>query len=345
MKLDPILPLHIDSTMISCFRSCPQKFFLEFVCGLRPSGKSIDLHAGACFSATLEAFYKSYWIEHCDVQLALARAHSTFMRLWGDFQSNKPSSPKTIESVWNAFEHYIASYPPATDHIQPYFVNGKPTFEFSFAVPLDFPDFPRHPSGAPFIYSGRPDLLGHWNGKTVIRDEKTSARLDSNWSEQWDLRSQFIGYVWVTNYAGIPCDTVAVRGIIINKTQIRQVEAFKIYTQQDQSRWFEQLRRDLWRIRRSWDESYWDWNLGEACTAYGSCMFAGPCKSTKPENWWSTYEVSRWNPLSRNPIDPPSTAGSPPPPSPVSKNASTSNGSAATEKAPSPAVALAAGGS
>lgn len=303
MTLSPILPLQIDSTMISTFRSCPQKFFLEFVCGLRPRAKSIDLHAGACFSASLEAFYKHYWLKEPQVDAALLTAQRTFLSQWGGYQSNKPDSPKTPENVWTAFEHYIKTYPPATDHIQPYFVDGHPTFEFSFAIPLDFPGFPTHPSGGPFIYTGRPDLLGHWHGKPVIRDEKTTTRFLTNWSEQWDLRSQFIGYTWVAQHVGLKCDTVAVRGVVINKTQIRQVEAFKVYTEQDLSRWFEQLRRDLWRIRRSYDEGYWDWNLADACTNYGSCIFLGLCKSPHPENWYSQFEVNRWNPLSRNPSE------------------------------------------
>lgn len=316
----PILPLHIDSTMISAFRSCPQRFYNEFVLGLRPTRRSIDLHAGAVFSKALEHFYSLIWIEGLAPDEAIVRTQEVFMREWGDFVSNKPNSPKTPQSMWDAFLDYVRTYPPFTDHIQPYFTpSGRPTFEYSFALPLgasrpEDPDFPLHPSGQPFIYAGRPDALGHWNGKTIIRDEKTSAKLDSNWAEQWDLRSQFMGYVWAAQQQGLSVDTVAVRGIIITKTMIRQVEAFKVYSRHDISRWFEQLRRDLWRIRRAWDEGYWDYNFADSCTNYGSCMFLPLCKSPSPSNWYSTFEVSRWNPLDRNPIDP-SNPSVPSPPS------------------------------
>lgn len=53
-----MLPLNVDSTMMSCFRSCPQKFFREFVQGYRPAGISIDLHAGGAFALALEEVYK-----------------------------------------------------------------------------------------------------------------------------------------------------------------------------------------------------------------------------------------------------------------------------------------------
>ena len=59
----PELPLHIDSTMMSCARSCLQKFFREFVEGYRPAGISIDLHAGGCFASALEETYKQVFLK------------------------------------------------------------------------------------------------------------------------------------------------------------------------------------------------------------------------------------------------------------------------------------------
>ena len=50
-SLTPILPGYIDATMTTCFRSCPRKFYDEFVLGLRPPGLSIDLHAGGADGA------------------------------------------------------------------------------------------------------------------------------------------------------------------------------------------------------------------------------------------------------------------------------------------------------
>lgn len=309
-----ILKPYVDSTMMSCFRSCPQKFYNEFILGLRPPSVSVDLHAGAAFSGTLESFYKEFWINELTVEAAISRAHRTFTSLWGDFTPIK-DTPKTFDRMWGAFEDYIHTYPPRTDHIQPYFVGGKPTFEFSFAVPLDSPDFPRHPSGDPFLYVGRADLLGQYQGRPCIRDEKTSGRLDSNWAEKWDLRAQFLGYVWAARQAGLDINTVAVRGVIITKTMIRQVESIKIYSEHLLDLWYKQLARDLWRLRKCWDDQFFDFNLGEACTQYGSCVFMPLCQSPTPENWYSNFEVKHWNPLQINPVDAaqslPSAAASP----------------------------------
>lgn len=301
MQVTPILQHHIDSTMISSFRACPQKFWNEFVLGLRGE-TSIDLHAGAVFSATLERFYREIWISNADVPTALGRAYATFSDEWGDFIIRKEKHPKTPENMWAAVESYVATYPPRTDPCQPYFTSGVPSFEFSFAIPLDFPGFPLHPSGDPFIYVGRFDMFGKWNGRPAVRDEKTAQRLESNWAEKWDLRSQFLGYCWALQHNGISCNTAIVRGVIITTKEVRQVEAIKIYPQFLIDRWFEQLKRDLWRIRRAWDEQYFDYNLADSCTAYSGCSFVSLCSSPTPENWYSSFSVKRWNPLDRNPV-------------------------------------------
>lgn len=312
--LSTILPSYIDATMMTTFRSCPQKFFREFCQALRTGDLSIDLHAGGVFSATLERFYQEFWTNGCETNVALARAYATFTTEWGDFIIRKDRHPKTPENMWAAVESYIATYPPRTDHVQPYFLGDAPSFEFSFAIPLDFPGFPKHPvSGDPFVYVGRFDLLGKLVSAgelPCVRDEKTAQRLESNWSEKWDLRSQFLGYCWALQHLGIKCNTTVVRGVIITLTMIRQVEAIKTYPQFLIDRWYEQLRKDLNRMVSLWelwtttnDASAFDYNLGDSCVAYSHCHLMPMCSSPHPENWVSSYEVRRWNPLLRNPSD------------------------------------------
>lgn len=303
---EAILPVHIDSTMRSCFVSCPQKFYLEFCHGLRPARVSIDLHAGACFASALESIYEMVHRDKIPLDVAMLRTYGKYLTQWGDFEPMK-DTPKTRERVWEAVEDYVRTYSPLTDHIQPANLPGQPSYEFSFGIPLlgdeDHP-FPLHPSGSPFIYCGRFDMLGKWAGKLVVRDEKTTTSVGAAWAEQWDLRSQFLGYVWACQQSGLSVDTVSVRGVGILKTKITQVEAIKTYPQTLIDRWYEQLRRDLWRIRRAWDEGYFDFNFADACTSYGGCSFRDVCASDYPERWMANYVVRRWNPLDRNPIEP-----------------------------------------
>lgn len=297
------LPQYVDSTMMSAFRGCHQKFFREYGEGLRPDETSIDLHAGSVFSATLERIYREVFINGADSEMALARGYATFTTEWGDFTPRNPKHPKTPDNMWSAVEQYIKTFPPKSDPVQPFFVGNTPSFEFSFAIPLDFPGFPRHPvSGDPFVYVGRFDMFGRMQGKPVVRDEKTAQQLPSNWAEKWDLRSQFLGYCWALQHNGIPCDTVVVRGVIITTTMVRLVEAIKRYPQFLIDRWFDQLRRDLTTLVQCHNEGYWDYNLGDTCTSYSHCPFMPLCTSPQPDNWLSSYNVRRWNPLNRNPV-------------------------------------------
>lgn len=303
MTATATLPLYIDSTMMSCFRSCPRKFYREFVLGLRPAHVSVDLHAGGCFAAALEAVYTAIYVEGKSFFDALVAGHRRYLIEWGSFEP-MGDTPKTRENTWAALEDYFATYPPITDKVQPYMHEGKPTLEFTFGIPLE-PDgnFPSHPSGEPFIYSGRFDMLGLLEGtRPCVRDEKTTKSISHSWAEQWDLRSQFSGYVWACQQSGLKLDTVVVRGIGILKTKFHQVEAIKQYSEANVSRWHEQLRRDLWRMRRMWDEGYWDYNLADSCTAYGGCAFRDLCNSPDEARWYGNYTQRRWNPLLKNPI-------------------------------------------
>lgn len=331
----PALPLHVDSTMLTCARSCLQKFSLEFVHGYRLPGVSIDLHAGACFSSAVEETRKQIWLNGKSLPEALLMAEARFFQEWGDFAPPEwKRTAKTKDRVWEAVESYFAQYAPKTDHVRPYIAaDGNPTLEYTFAIPLEptrdygpsyygrsetmeerlldeafqgpippAPYFPKHPSGAPFLYCGRFDLLGSYNGRPVPLDDKTTgSSIGRNWASTWDLRSQFIGYVWACQQCGIDAHELIVRGIAIQKEQIVHAEAIKQYSDELIARWYEQLRRDLWRIRRAYDENYFDFNFGDACTSYGLCPFLNTCASPNPQNWVTEFEVRHWNPLIKNP--------------------------------------------
>lgn len=330
--MTPELPLNIDSTMISCFRSCPKKFYEEFVLGLRPSAVSIDLHAGACFASALENVYRGVYTEKLDQNRALLRAFALYMDQWGDPEITK-DTPKSRERVWEAVEEYFRTWGVLTDPVQPYILaSGEPSYEFTFAIPLEPANalfhfetgasgnplvreghavkvkadesnsFPQHPSGTPFFYSGRLDMLGRWGEKIVCRDEKTTTSIGASWESQWDLRSQFMGYVWACQQSGLDVDTVCVRGVGILKTKFTMVDAFKSFPKHKIDRWYEQLRRDLWRIRRCWDEGYWDYNFADACSSYGGCVFREICGSPEPDRWRKSFTVRRWNPTVKNPV-------------------------------------------
>lgn len=331
MKIEAIMPANIDSTMVTCFRSCPEKMRLEFIYGLRPAGISVDLHAGAAFATGIEAVRKAVYQKGHALDLALAEGYAAYSLAWGDYEiPTFKKTGKTREQVWEAINGYFKKWPPLTDHFQPYYIDGKPTFEFTFAIPLepcspenfretpntkklyasynpdDHPgEFPLHPSGEPWLYSGRFDMLGEYEKRPAFGDEKTTgSSISSGWSDKWRLRNQFLGYTWAMRQHGLDPIGGVVRGIAILKTMVNYEEDFKPFSNDLVDRWYEQTRRDLWRLRQAWDTGYFDLNLADTCTSYGNCMFMNVCAARPDmrENWFNDFEVRRWNPLVKNPI-------------------------------------------
>lgn len=307
----PVLPEYIDATMFSAFRKCPQKFFNEFLRGLRTTrgGISIDLHAGGMFAAYIEWISKEV---HAGRSLlsALEFGEFRFMKEWGDVIT-PASNPKTADRVWAAILSYFIHWPPLSDPIQPLFVEGLPTYEFKFAIPLDLEttglDFPLHPvTHQPFIFCGRADLLGIHKptGRKLLRDEKTSKLSPPhNWADQWSNRRQFMGYVWAAQQLGLEdLDTVCVRGITIQKTQIKLIDHYPRYLPFQITRWLNQAHTDLTRLVATWNRYSeenipFDFDMADACTSYGGCPYLDICTAPRLDMYLSQYSVRRWNPL------------------------------------------------
>jgi len=298
------LPQLLDSTMLACWRQCRRKFKQEFLMGFRPPGLSIDLHAGGCFALAMEVTRRGVYDEELSLVLALEKAHAAFMVEWGEFpEPTHPSKKaKGKDHVWEAVIKYFEQYPPREDHVQPYQTSPS-SIEYTFAVPLDLPGFPIHSSGDPFLYGGRFDLLGSYLGEPCGLDDKTTGRsFSQDWSRTWDLRGQFIGYKWAARQCGIDLSRIIVRGVLLQVRDKKILEAEKIYPDYLIDRWLHQLRLDLNGMVDAWQNDYFDFNLAEACTSYGLCIFHDGCLSADPDAFNDTYQVNRWNPLLKNPI-------------------------------------------
>ena len=299
------LPHVIDSSMLVMFRSCPRKYFWEHLECLRPSGRAIDLTAGGAFAAGIEAAYQARFRDGKSDTDALAAAYRAFAAAWGDEPDPDPKrSTKSFASTFQALLGYFIQWPFDRDPVRPMMLEGNPTFEFSFALPLLDPRFPRHPDGAPFLYSGRFDAFGLMDGRLVIRDEKTSGRApDRHWSDKWTLRNQFLGYCWAATQSGFPTNTVVVRNVTIQKTQSQYLEAIKIFPQITIDRFVDQLARDLHRLVDCYTSGYFDYDFGDACTAFNRpCAFMDLCSAEHPEDWFSLYNREVWDPLTRTSV-------------------------------------------
>lgn len=310
------LPIYIDSSMLSTWRACRRKFFWSTVHGLYPSGKSVHLVAGGAFAAGMEAARKRIFLttdtSSCSFDDILSAAYYAFAQEWGTYQAPE-NSAKDFINTFSALREYLETFDPRTDAVQPHLrPDGSPAVEFTFSIPLDI----EHPSGIPFIFVGRFDLLGMYANLPCIVDEKTTSSIGFAWESQWDLRGQFLGYCWACQQLDYPINTAVIRGIAIQKKEIKFATAIKQYPQYLIERWYHQTIKDVSEIVEAYDQVrvgdfmgwnetadfHFPYNFADACASYGGCAFATLCSVKDPEPFFSNYVRHRWDPLAKQPV-------------------------------------------
>lgn len=293
----PYFPVAIDSTMLGTFRSCPQKMFRMYMQHWKPAAESVHLVAGGAFADGIEAARRAFYEDGKPASEAVAIGLHALVVKYGDFECPADSA-KSLERTAGALEFYFENYPLGADGATPIsFPDGRRGIEFSFAEPLPI----NHPvTGDPLLYTGRSDMIAEAYGGIYVYDEKTTSSLGPSWARQWELRSQFTGYVWAAQQSGLNPQGVCVRGVSILKTKYDTQQVLTYRGSHEVSRWLDQSVRDIGRMVECWEAGYWDYNLDHACSEYGGCALQSVCKSQHPENWLEQYFVQRvWNPLAR----------------------------------------------
>lgn len=315
----------LDSTLLAAYKSCPRKFWLEYVQHWKAKEPSVHLHAGSAFAKGLEVarncFYSGIaetpvretlpdnswrlvWKkEACapnDAPLAEALGMGGLLAYYGDFQCPEDSA-KSATRMAGALEFYFDNYPLGQDGANPIIMaNGRRGIEISFAEPLEL----LHPeTGNPLLYCGRLDMAAEYAGGIFGEDDKTTSSLGASWSKQWDLRSQFTGYCWGLERVGIHLNGFLVRGVSILKTKYDTQQAVTYRAPWQIDEWCEAMTATVRDMLRDWESKYWRKVLDHACTDFGGCGFRQVCLSQEPQNWLDTYFVRRaWNPLTREEI-------------------------------------------
>ena len=293
----PPFPSTLDSTIMAAFKSCPHKAFREYIQHWKLRDQSVHLHAGGAYAAGMEAARRAFYIEGQSPDDSVAQGLHTLLEFYGDFEC-PPDSAKSAERTAGALEFYFSRYPLGEDLAIPLSLpGGKSGIEFNFLEPLDLV----HPeTGDPLLYSGRMDMMCSYEGMKLGEDDKTASQLGASWPRQWDLRSQFTGYVWGAARAGIKLDGFLVRGVSILKTKYDTLQAITYRPQWMLDRWYDQLLRDIRRMLQAWEAGYWDFNLDHACAEYGGCPFRGVCQMREPEALLAQqFERRRWDPVLR----------------------------------------------
>ena len=296
----PPFPTVIDSSMMSAWRACRRKIFLEYLEHWKTKNLSVHLHAGKAFARGLEVAREEYYANGVPEHEAIPLGLQALVTAYGDFEC-PPDSAKSLERMMGAFEYYFSEYPMGTDTARPSTLpGGKLGIEFSFASPIDI-DHPE--TGEPLLYCGRFDMICDYAGGRFGEDDKTTSSLGASWPKQWDLRSQFTGYCWGAERAGFPLQGFLVRGVSILKTKYDTMQALTYRPKWMIERWYEQLLRDVARLKAMWETGVFDYSLDHACNEYSGCEFRQVCLSQDPDPWLrGSFQRKVWDPVNRREI-------------------------------------------
>lgn len=297
--MKPDFPEYIDSTMRASFVSCPRKFFNEYILNRRSLGNSIHLNAGKAFAAGCETARLAYWGQGLGPEESLFQGQKAIIATYRD-ADRFANETKSLENILGALDAYFSHWGWSGDHYQPYRrINGEPALEFSFGIPIEGT---LHPvTGQSIIYCGRFDWIAvHQDtGDLYAVDEKTTSQLGATWPNQWKHRAQLTGYVWAGRQYGIDLRGALVRGISILKNGYGHAESLQLRSDLYIERWLNQLRHDIKRMIRCWEEGYFDYNFSDSCTAFFTpCAYTDVCMSGRPDEFIrANFEHYKWNPL------------------------------------------------
>lgn len=291
-------PTVFDNTMLTAYRTCPQKFYWAYIRRLRLPGESVHLVAGAAFAKGLEVVRKEYFDNKRDFDTALALGGKALVEAYGDFNPGPMHLNKSWDRMLGALGFYFETWPIdriiVPTQLQP---GTKHTIEYSFGVP--FPGFTHPETGEPVVYAGRFDMIAkHETLKMLIgEDDKTTSQLGSQWFDKWRLSNQLSGYTWGAHEYGIPLVGFNMRGVSLLKNDYGHGEAI-VYRKAWQIKEFvENARKTLEMMKRDWAEGRWQKQWDAACSSYGGCSFINLCDTPTPDDWMDNYQPNTWNPL------------------------------------------------
>lgn len=296
MSNEPRFPQVLDATALSAMR-CPRKFNLANIHRwTKGNDKNIHLIAGAAYAKGLEVARLAY-CNGQDPEECLELGVLALTEEYGDADPGDES--KTLDRMVGALEYYLSEYPLDDDPARISIIAGVPAVEWRFALPLPF----NHPdTGEPLLYAGRTDAIMDFCGARYAEDDKTTKQLGSKWANQWELRSQFMGYAWAGRELGLGLQGTLVRGVSILKTKYETAQAIVNSPDWKIDEWAQHRDFLITNALRYYKEGYWEPALDDTCNEYGGCTFKSVC-GVPPErriNWLETnFEESTWNPLTR----------------------------------------------
>lgn len=298
----PRRPEVLDASMTSTFMDCPSKFYLRYVCGLRPRRKDPkrdgNLDWGSCWHEVMFAFMEGAgtlsWDQRIqDGLMALDKEYPEYLTPESDSGRSgaKRSKMRMIEQFFAYVELWKEQEP-----------------EYEILRNEQYFDVLKESIG--LRWCGRIDSVRRIvrSRKVRVWDYKTTKAMGDTYFDQFEMSFQFPGYVWSVNQ--MMTEPVYEITIDVMYTISKSFEFFQRTFRYDEARlaeWERNCKIINDRMNHLLDEHLyepeaWEKNWGD-CTRYGKCRFF-PIHSLNPRgegrllSLRDDFTIDRWDPAS-----------------------------------------------
>lgn len=281
---EPKAPETLDSSMIGTYLSCPQKFYLEYILGLKPKGEKVALTFGTLWHDVMEL------METSGVGDAVELIESNIATFSIHDQKNR-----TAQRMKEDLAAYMIKYTNEDKLLE--------TLALEQAFDLELPNGIR--------YCGRMDKVekNKTSKKVGVRDYKTTTFFTKNYFDNHELGIQIKGYIWALQQL-MPADEVDhavldVYHILKNETKwYRRTFNYRPALIQEWLVNICMIADEIMNLvaNHLHEPEYWYLNAGQRCSDYGGCQFLlvhqlPPERGNRERLLAHEFEIRRWDPV------------------------------------------------
>lgn len=190
--------MRVDNSTLRAVARCTTEALWRYHLDYAPIEEGMPLLVGSAVHSALDMYFKN----EGDVKLAIG----TLNQEYKDFPSQPPDGDRlTYNNVSAILTQWFAEHP--LDRL-PWVMDGA-SFESTFAVEVEDTDI---------TFCGRLDgIVRHrTDGRWYVLEHKTTSRVTSYWTKQFQSSSQITGYIW----AGERIKEVPIVGAFINAIEL-----------------------------------------------------------------------------------------------------------------------------
>lgn len=285
---------HLDNTKRAAFIKCRRKYYYQYVLNLKTFFGSTALRYGLTWHEGMEAFY-GHIKDHGWQKDGKAFEAAVFAMQKGWDEASKKETffddYRTLENGLQAFLQYVNHY-AADENMLVVTATERP---FKVHMENETADEKRFFAGLkPFHFTGKIDLEIELNGRTWIKEHKTTGQPIETQANRLHRSAQVMGYTYakirdsgrkeapegaLVSLSHLSASKSRTTGLY-GKARIDFKRVPQIFSDNDLVQWRNAFLSTALDIQREAERNLWPMTH-DACFDYGSCPFLEMCEQNK----------------------------------------------------------------